>query len=530
MSAPIPKETSMNHPVSFDNLFIFEMANNHQGSVEHGLRIIQEMAQIAKTHHIRAAIKFQFRELDTFIHPAHRVKTDNKHIPRFQSTRLARADFETLLEASRRAGLIPMCTPFDEASVDQIVSMGFDILKIGSCSASDWPLLEKASISNLPIIVSTGGLSVKQIDDLASFFDHRKVRFAMMHCVGIYPTPDDRMELNQIDFLRRRYPDVTIGLSSHEDPSVAIAAQMAVAKGARMYERHIGVGTDTFKLNAYSSGPAQAEAWVAAILRAQAMCGTQERRTTPEEQASLSSLKRGVFARKGLTPGNALTIDDIYFAMPIQEGQLSSGEWRDGVLSLDELSVDAPLMRAKLKMKSDPDAQVLFTAIHSMKGMLNEARVALNTEFKAEFSHHYGIPKFLEWGTTIIECINRDYAKKILIMLPGQKHPSHFHKRKEESFQVLYGTLEVEVDGRHRTLLPGDLQLVPQGVWHRFWSDTGAIFEEISSTHYNDDSFYEDKVINIMPRNERKTLVNNWGRYQIGPFAESLPDETIAGS
>ena len=82
-------------------------------------------------------------------------------------------------------------------------------------------------------------------------------------------------------------------------------------------------------------------------------------------------------------------------------------------------------------------------------------------------------------------------------MLPGQKHPPHFHKKKEETFQVLYGTLEVEVDGRRRTLIPGDIQLVPQGIWHNFWSDTGAIFEEISSTHYNDDSFYADGLNNL---------------------------------
>jgi N-acetylneuraminate synthase len=158
---------------------------------------------------------------------------------------------------------------------------------------------------------------------------------------------------------------------------------------------------------------------------------------------------------------------------------------------------------------------VLFTAIHTIKGMLNEARIALNTEFKAEFSHHYGIAQFPQVGATIIECINRDYCKKLIIQMPGQRHPSHFHKKKEETFQVLYGTQEVEVDGRRRTLYPGDIQLVQQGVWHEFWTETGSIIEEISTTHYDDDSFYADKVINRTERAKRKTVVNNWGRYQI---------------
>ena len=40
-----------------DLLFVFEMANNHQGDVEHGRRIISEMGQIAARHAIQAAVK-----------------------------------------------------------------------------------------------------------------------------------------------------------------------------------------------------------------------------------------------------------------------------------------------------------------------------------------------------------------------------------------------------------------------------------------------------------------------------------------
>jgi quercetin dioxygenase-like cupin family protein len=98
--------------------------------------------------------------------------------------------------------------------------------------------------------------------------------------------------------------------------------------------------------------------------------------------------------------------------------------------------------------------------------------------------------------------------------MPGQRHPSHYHKRKEETFQVLHGTLEMIIEGRRRSLVPGDIQLIQQGVWHEFWTETGVIFEEISTTHYPNDSFYQDRVINQEGAG-RKTLVNQWGRYQI---------------
>ena len=54
----------------FHDLFVLDLANNHQGSVEHGKRIIKRCAEVVAKHGVRAALKFQFRELDSFVHPA----------------------------------------------------------------------------------------------------------------------------------------------------------------------------------------------------------------------------------------------------------------------------------------------------------------------------------------------------------------------------------------------------------------------------------------------------------------------------
>jgi N-acetylneuraminate synthase len=500
----------------FRNLFVLDLANNHQGQLEHGLRIIREVAKVTQARGVRAALKFQFRDLDTFIHPGHRQGSDNKHIPRFISTRLSRAEFVTLTQEVRRQGLVTMSTPFDERSVDLIGELGIEVVKVASCSATDWPLIEKIAECNKPVIFSTGGATLKEIDDLVSFFDHRRVHFAIMHCVSIYPTPDDRMQLNQIEVLRRRYPSTTIGFSTHEAPDETIPVVVAIAKGARMLERHVGVATDSIQLNAYSSTPAQLDGWIGAAQRALALEGEIVRPAAAEEELdSLLSLRRGVYARRPIKAGATLAGDDVYFAMPCGEGQLSSGQFKGGIVAREGLAPDQPLCLAALEIPHNPEQQVLFTAIHTIKAMLNEARVVLNTDFEAEFSHHYGLAKFKEWGATIISCVNRSYCKKLVIQTPGQRHPSHYHQRKEETFQVLHGLLEVEIDGRRRTLHPGDTLLVQQGVWHRFWSETGVIFEEISTTHYNDDSFYEDKEINRLDRSQRKTVVNHWGRYQI---------------
>src|SRR5262245_13247791 len=110
----------MENGFDFRNLFVLDLANNHQGSVEHGLEVIRRHAEVVHKHGARAAIKFQFRELDSFVHPSHLRESNNKHIPRFLSTRLDRKAQEALFEEVKRQGLYTMCTPFDEASVSLI--------------------------------------------------------------------------------------------------------------------------------------------------------------------------------------------------------------------------------------------------------------------------------------------------------------------------------------------------------------------------------------------------------------------------
>ena len=95
-------------------------------------------------------------------------------------------------------------------------------------------------------------------------------------------------------------------------------------------------------------------------------------------------------------------------------------------------------------------------------------------------------------------------------MLPRQKHPYHFHKLKEETFQLLFGDLEIELEGKRSKLKLGDTFLIKPGQWHKFHTLAGVIFEEVSTTHYNNDSFYADEQINRMKREDRKTKIPNW--------------------
>jgi len=190
MNEPIPK-----------NFVIFEMANNHMGDLDLGVKIIQEFGSVSREFPgFNFAFKLQYRNLDTFIHPAMQGRSDIKFIKRFEETRLTRSDFDRLVSEMGENGFLAMSTAFDEDSVSVIEEQGLDIIKVASCSFNDWPLLERLADTNLPVIASTAGATLNDIDRVVSFLQHRKKNFAIMHCVGEYPTPDAHLHLSQIDF------------------------------------------------------------------------------------------------------------------------------------------------------------------------------------------------------------------------------------------------------------------------------------------------------------------------------------------
>ena len=142
--------------------------------------------------------------------------------------------------------------------------------------------------------------------------------------------------------------------------------------------------------------------------------------------------------------------------------------------------------------------------------MLYEAGIALGNEFDVELSHHYGMQHFRQFGAIIISIVNREYCKKLIVVLPGQTNPAHMHKVKEETFQVLYGDLTVDIEGEKIRMRPGETRTVLRGQMHAFTSETGAIFEEISTTHVRNDSYYEDPKIAALDPLERKSILRDW--------------------
>jgi N-acetylneuraminate synthase len=331
----------------FDELFVLELANNHLGSLDRGLKIISDFGAVARANNVHAAIKLQFRDVDSFIHKEHRSRKDIRYIKKVAATHLTWDQLRMLVEATRAQGMVTMTTPFDEVSVDKAVEFGVELLKIASSDIRDKRLLRKIAAAGKPVIASSGGSSLDDVDDLVELFADAGVPFALNHCVSIYPSQDGELELNQIDFLRARYPDITIGFSTHEMTDWTSSILIAYAKGARTFERHVDIDDDGVEVSPYNTLPAQADVWFKAFQKAKEMCGAsaEAKRKPPQKEVRyLDELVRGVYARRDLKAGDVLTDEDVYLAVPLQHGQLSCREFSTGEMVKAPMSRDEPVL------------------------------------------------------------------------------------------------------------------------------------------------------------------------------------------
>jgi N-acetylneuraminate synthase len=313
----------------FEDLFVLEMANNHWGRLDRGKRIVDDFSKVVRYNGIRASIKLQFRDVNSFIHKNHVKREDVRYIKKTLDTKMSHEHFGELVDHIRRAGCIPTATPFDEASVDFAEHLDLPMLKIASSDLNDWVLIEKIATTKKPVIASTGGSSLKDIDDLVTFFENRRIPLAINHCVSLYPSEDQQLELNQIDFLRHRYPSLTIGFSSHEYNDWHSSMLIAYAKGARTFERHIDIDADGIPVSSYCTTPEKCDEWFKAFKKVKEMCGgsgTEKRVPTREEVQYLDALVRGVYAKHDLAEGHRLTDNDVYLAVPLLKGQISCRE------------------------------------------------------------------------------------------------------------------------------------------------------------------------------------------------------------
>ena len=491
-------------------LLILDLANNHNGSLKHGMKIIDDISSVDGIHDFKVAIKFQYRNLPDFIHKDYRSRRDLKYVDRFLSTILSWDEFEELKNYISNKGFLTACTPFDEFSVSKIIEHDFDILKVASASFTDWGLLEAISSWKGALVASTAGANLQDLDRVVTLFKNRKMDFALMHCVAAYPTEDKDLLINRISALKERYREIPIGYSTHEDPNNLIAGGLALAAGACILERHVGAPLTEIPLNAYSSDKDVLANWLLNLKRAVEMLGP----TTPwnfineNEQKSLEGLRRFIFVKRDIKSGETITPKDWYPGIPGIPGQLQAkdaGKYVQIVASSD-LVADEPITKSHVVLIEREER--VFGIRDYIVDLVRKSGVVVPINSVLEISHHYGLDNFEQFGSCMITVVNREYCKKLIFLLPGQTHPAMYHKLKDETFFLLYGDLSLKLNHDPVHIQEGGTVEINPGVIHEFGTLNGAVIEEVSSSHIAEDSFYLDEEIT---RNKhRKTFVHYW--------------------
>lgn len=498
-------------------LVIFELANNHMGKVSHAKLIIKKYFDLTKKfkNKIDFAIKFQYRNSDTFIHDTYK-NSNEKTVLRFKSTFLKRNEWKKIISFSKNKFKI-ICTPFDESSVVQVIKDKFDFLKIASCSATDWPLVEfiKKKASKKKIICSLGGLNSDEISKVISFFSTKNINVKYMYCVAKYPTSSKDLNLSYFKELNQIYPEKVIGISLHEDPFECMSGALGYSMGAKLFEKHIGVSTGDVKLNKYSTNLKQMENWLQNLSIAIDQVGSiaARNKNISVEKKQLRNFKRGVYLKPNTKKlkGDILKQDDVSLNFPAQKNQLTANDlskFKDFKIKND-IQANSKIRYENLLVSND--RAKISEIREKIRQLVFKAKLIIPNFSKIEVSHHYGLKRFYKYGLCMITIVNKVYCKKYLFLLKKQNHPAQYHKMKEETFVILYGKvlLKIKYKGKSskKILVPGDTFTIKTGMIHEFESKSlsGAVIEEISTESVKSDSYYLDRK--ILKNKNRKSYI-----------------------
>lgn len=273
---------------------VAEIGNNHGGSKDTAIRLIDAAADAGVL-----AVKFQLRDNATLYtstmlnqpYPGRHSygETYGKHRAALE---LSLDDLSQCVQWAAKRGVICFATAFDEPSADRIVSLGMPAIKLASGSLTDLTLQRYVSTMGVPLILSTGGGTARDIDRAVQTLTSKTDRLALLHCTAAYPVLSwAELNLRCIDTLRRRYTQLVIGWSGH-DSGIAMAT-VAYTLGARVLEKHFTLdraskGTD----QAFSLEPAGMKKLVRDLQRAHIALGDGDKRVYDSERGPIAKMRR----------------------------------------------------------------------------------------------------------------------------------------------------------------------------------------------------------------------------------------------
>ncbi len=220
-----------------------------------------------------------------------------------------------------------MSSPFSQAAVDLLEAVGVQRYKIGSGEVNNFLMLEKIAKTGKPIILSSGMSSYEELDATVHFINTFGNELSILQCTTSYPTPPERVGLNVITELKKRYPNHRIGLSEHTARSATSIA--AVALGAELLEFHAVFDRRMFGPDASSSLTIdEVTELVSDVRLVEKMLHHPVDKTDLKPYESLKQIfEKTLAVNKDLPKGHRLEFDDLEAKKPANQG-VSANDFR----------------------------------------------------------------------------------------------------------------------------------------------------------------------------------------------------------
>ena len=297
---------------------IAEIGHNHGGNVKTATKMIQAAAACGAS-----AAKLQKRDIQSLYTKALLNQPyENEHS--FGRTYgLHREALEFGLKeyiACRTVALASkidfFATAFDERSADFLMEVDVPAFKIASGDLTNVHLLRYVASLKKPIILSTGGGTMGDIDRAVSSIYPINPQLAVLHCTAAYPVHDyHELNLRCIPTLREAFPELVIGWSGH-DSGIAMPL-LAYTLGARIIEKHFTLnrankGTD----HAFSLEPVGLRKLVRDLERSREALGDGIKRRYQSEEAPLRKMAKSLTAARNLPAGTVVNEADLLRKSP----------------------------------------------------------------------------------------------------------------------------------------------------------------------------------------------------------------------
>lgn len=248
------------HLIGDDNpvFVIAEAGSNHDGDVQVGHQLIDMAADCGAD-----GVKFQKFDTDRLVSKeganAQYIKTamgkDETLYQLLDRLELSKERFREFQQHAKERGLEFWASIFDFESVDVMVELGVETIKVGAGDTDNFPLNRHVARTGLVIQLSTGMSTLEQVKEcLRVFKEEGNNKVILFQCTSSYPCPVESLNLLVIDAFRTLFPGVVVGFSDHSQS--VLTPSIAVCLGAKIHERHITIDTSRYGADhSMSTGP-----------------------------------------------------------------------------------------------------------------------------------------------------------------------------------------------------------------------------------------------------------------------------------